>query len=531
MDIQNIPFSQTNFFSKLILDYIAADENVKSFYNYEVSIEVIEKIIADKKKENIDRKILVENIKKQYEFYTINEQTKTHIDSLKDENTFCIVTAHQLNIFTGPLYYIYKIAQTISTCKQLKHHYPNYNFVPVYSMGSEDHDFEEINHIYLYNKKLEWDDKQGGATGEYSARSILPLIEELKTILGGSEYANQLLDIFQNAYSQSTLTAATRYLVNVLFGEYGLIIVDGNDAVFKQQYADVMKDELLNQNSFKFVTTQLNELDTKGYKQQAFPREINLFYLSKNSRERIEFDVNTSKYSVLNTNFSFTKEEILIELQHHPERFSPNVILRPLFQQKILPSLAYIGGGGEISYWLQLKPVFDYYNVNFPQLLVRNSVVLLNETTGKKIKKLGFEIQDFFRETEELKKEFIAKNTEDDIDVSIYKSEIESVFIKLQELTKSIDASLVNTVGAELQKSLQSIENIRKRLMKSLKQRNEIELNQIEKIKMQLFPNNSLQERTDNFSVYYAKYGKSFIDELIAQFDLYNNQFLIIQLS
>lgn len=531
MEIQNIPFLQTNLFSKLILDYIAADENVKSFYNYEVSIEVIEKIIADKKKENIDRKILVENIKKQYGFCIINEQTKISIDSLKDENTFCIVTAHQLNIFTGPLYYIYKIAQTISTCKQLKHHYPNYNFVPVYWMGSEDHDFEEINHIYLYNKKLEWDDKQGGATGEYSAQSILPLIEELKTILGETKHSNELIEIFQKAYKHTDLTQATRYLVNALFGHYGLIIVDGNDAVFKHQYIDVMKDELLNQNSFKLVTDQLKRLDSKGYKQQAFPREINLFYLSKNSRERIEFDVTASKYSVLNTQYTFTEVEILNELQNYPERFSPNVILRPLFQQKILPSLAYIGGGGEISYWLQLKPVFDYYNVNFPQLLLRNSVLLLNETTNKKIEKLGFGVLDLFKETEELKKEFITKNAEDDIDVSAFKSEVESVFIRLQELTKSIDASLVNTVGAELQKSLQSIDSIQKRLIKSLKQRNENELNQIEKFKTQLFPNNSLQERVENFSVYYSKYGQAFIDDLIQCFDIYHNQFVVIQLS
>lgn len=532
MQTQNIPFSQTNLFSKLILDYISNDENVKPFYNYEINIDAIEKTIADKQKENIDRKILVETIEKQYaDVGVLHQHLKNNIDSLINEKTFCIVTAHQLNIFGGPLYYIYKIAQTISTCKQLKAKYPNYNFVPVYWLGSEDHDFEEINHIYLYNKKIEWQDKQGGATGAYSTQSIFPLIDEIKTILGENKYANQLIEIFQKAYSQPTLTQATRYLVNALFGECGLVVIDGNDKAFKQHYAEVMKDELINQNSIKLVVKQLEQLEAKGYKQQAFPREINLFYLSKNSRERIEFDASISKYTVLNTQYSFTKDEILQELQNHPERFSPNVILRPLFQQKILPSLAYIGGAGELSYWLQLKPVFDFYNVNFPLLILRNSALLIYDATSKKIEKIGFEIQDFFKETDELKKEFISKNTEEDIDVSIYKNEIETTFSKLQELTKNIDASLVNTVGAELQKSLQSIESIQKRLMKSLKQKNETELNQIEKIKSQLFPNNSLQERVENFSVYYAKYGQAFIVELIEQFDVYNKQFLLIQLS
>lgn len=531
MQAKNIPFSQTQLFSKLILDYISQDENVKPFYHYEVNMDAIEQVISDKQKETIDRKGLLKTISNQYTNLETSASVSENITSLENPNTFCIVTAHQLNVFGGPLYYIYKIAQTISTCKQLKAKYPNFHFVPVYWMGSEDHDFEEINHVYLYNKKIEWTDKQGGATGEYSTQTILPLIEELKTILGESEYANQLVDVFQNAYTKPTLTAATRYLVNALFGSYGLVIVDGNDKAFKQLYADVMKDELLNGNSFKLVTQQLTELDAKGYKQQAFPREINLFYLSKNSRERIEFDATTSKYAVLNTQYSFTKEEILQELANYPERFSPNVILRPLFQQKILPSLAYIGGAGELSYWLQLKPVFDFYKVNFPQLLLRNSALLVTAVNAKKVEKIGLKIEDFFKETEDLKKEFIARNTEEDIDVSAYKIELENTFTKLQELAKNIDASLVNAVGAELQKSLQSVDSIQKRLLKSLKQKNETELNQIEKIKAQLFPNNSLQERVENFSAYYAKYGSAFIEDLINAFDVYHKQLLIIQLS
>ncbi len=317
--------------------------------------------------------------------------------------------------------------------------------------------------------------------------------------------------------------------MNALFGEYGLVVVDGNDIAFKKQFLEIIEDELLQQNSFKLVTEQLKQLESNGYKQQAFPREINLFYLSKNSRERIEFNALISQYEVLNTQYSFTKDEILTELENHPERFSPNVILRPLFQQKILPSLVYIGGAGELSYWLQLKPIFELHKVNFPQLILRNSALLINENTSKKIDKLGFQIQDFFNDINTLKKEFIAKNTDENIDVSAYKNEIETTFNKLQELTKNIDTTLVSTVGAELQKSLQSIDSIQKRLMKSLKQKNETELNQIEKIKTQLFPLNNLQERVDNFSSYYAKHGQPFIDDLIAYFDVYNKQFLLIE--
>lgn len=526
-----ISFSQTNSFSKLIVDYLAEDVAVQPFYQYRPTIDAIEQVIADKQKEAINRNTLSEAVWLQYEsLENIPAQVSSNIHALNDKHTFCIVTAHQLNIFGGPLYLIYKIAQTISTCKQLKEKYPAYNFVPVYWLGSEDHDFEEINHIHLFNKKIEWTDKQGGATGAYSTQSILSALQELKSILGESSFADELMILMENAYHQETLTKASRYLANALFGKHGLVVIDGDDALLKRQFISILKDELLHQTSHQWVLQQNNKLENLGYKQQAYPREINLFYLSKNSRERIEYHLAENKYVVLNTSISFSREAILQELEQHPERFSPNVILRPLYQQKVLPALAYIGGGGELSYWLQLKTLFEQYSVCFPQLILRNSALLIHSATYKKIEKMHLSVLDFFQQTESLKKYYITQNTKEDLDITSFKLEVETTFIKLQELAKEIDPTLVGTVGAELQKSLQSMDNIQKRLVKSLKQKNETTLNQIEKIKMQLFPENTLQERIENFSAYYIKYGSAFIDDLVDIFDVYNKQFLLIQL-
>ena len=531
MTIKDISFRHTNLFSNLILDYMSLHDKVKDFYHYPPTSDAIETIIEDKKRESIDRIVLADTVLRQYAGYSISTVVTEHIESLRNENTFCIVTAHQLNIFTGPLYYIYKIAQTISACRQLKEKYTTYNFIPVYWMGSEDHDFEEINHIHLFNKKIEWENKQGGATGDYNTASLLPLVDELERLLGSAQYTDVLSEHFRKAYLHKDLSKATRYLVDVLFGQYGLLVIDGNDKTLKRIFSDVMKDELLNRHSYKLVKEQLSKLEAKGYKQQATPRELNLFYLSKHSRERIEWEESSATYKVVNTSVRFTKEEIEKELENYPERFSPNVILRPLYQQKVLPSLAYIGGGGEVAYWLQLKPVFEYYNINYPQLLVRNSALLINGHTLKKIEKLDFSLLDFFKDLETLRKEYIAAHTEENIDVTVYKSAISGEFEKLKELAKNIDASLVNTVGAEMQKSLQSIDAIEKRLMKSLKQKNETALNQIEKLKGQLFPDNSLQERKENFSVYYNTQGQEFIENLISEFDVYHKQFLIFQYS
>lgn len=532
MTSTQIPFSSTGFFSNLILDYIDQKPSLNPFYKYKNTIEEIEEIILNKKNEQINRPLLASTIEQQYKNgidINIHPNCSNNIHVLKDENAFCIVTAHQLNIFTGPLYLIYKVAQTISTCKQLKIKYPNYHFVPVYWLGSEDHDFEEINHIHLFQKKIEWFDKQGGATGRYSLNTIHTVVDEIKNVLGNSAYTTHLISIFEQAYQQKKLAQATRFLFNELFGQYGLVVIDGDDVTFKQQFSEIMKDELLHQNTIQFVNQQINQIEAKGYKQQAFPRDINLFYLSKNSRERIvkEHEI----YKIQNTTIQFTTDEILMELKNHPERFSPNVILRPLFQQKILPALSFIGGAGEISYWLQLQPVFDFYKINFPQLILRNSALLISSNLENKIEKLALNQNDFFNDIESIKKQFIAHHTNDDIDVSNIKNVIEQAFIQLQSLTKSIDESLVNTVGAELQKTLHSIDGLQKRMLKSLKQKNETQLNQIEKIKQQLFPANNLQERVENFSSYYAQYGQSFLDILINEFDVYHKQFLIFHLS
>lgn len=220
--IKNFSFAQTNAFSKLMLDYSSNKKNLQTFIQYPNSIDIIPKIIEDKSKENIDRKLLVSVIEKQYQDIVQNDKVIENITLLKDENTFCVVTAHQLNIFGGPLYYIYKIAQTISTCNQLKEKYPDFNFVPIYWMGSEDHDFEEINHTFLYNKKIEWNDEQGGISGFYKTNKLQPILDELETLIGNQSYGNELMTIFKNAYAQDNLSSATRSWVHQVFGVFGL---------------------------------------------------------------------------------------------------------------------------------------------------------------------------------------------------------------------------------------------------------------------------------------------------------------------
>ncbi len=419
-----ISLAETEQFSKLLLDYLNGDRALRSFYSYEPKIDSFRQVIDDKSIENTNRDLLVSVLKEQYVKITDQELQKTNIDLLLKKNTFTVCTGHQLCLFTGPLYFIYKIITTINLAETLKKNYPKYNFVPVYWMASEDHDFEEIQSINLFGKKLLWNNKEAkGAVGMLNTDSMSSVIAELKQILGESENSKKLIQLFSDAYLKHiNLADATRYLVHQLFADYGLVVVDGNDARLKYEFSEIFKDDILNSNNYKLVNQTIIELEKLDVKAQVNPREINCFYMIDYLRERIIFD--NQKYKVQNTDIEFTKEELLDELKNHPEHFSPNVVLRPLYQQKILPNLAYIGGPAEIAYWLEFKKMFNNHNINFPVLIPRNFAMLTDENANQQIQKLGFNFTDLFKNVDVLIKKFLSNNSNSELSLKVQEEKL-----------------------------------------------------------------------------------------------------------
>jgi len=396
-----ISYQNSGYFSKLIHDYIDQKNELQSLYNHFPTLENFEKQIIEKQAnfDNDNRIPLVETLKKQYQNIEVSDATKQNIEHLAHEYTFTITTGHQLNLFSGPLYFLYKIISTINLTKELKSKYPTYNFVPIYWMATEDHDFEEINYFNFKGKKFRWNKESIGPVGRLSTEGLAEFFEIYSKELGTSTNADFIKNLFEEAYlKHENLADATRFLANSLFADYGLVILDADNTDLKRVFIPYIKEELEKQTSFKAVQKTIEEL--KEYTVQVNPREINLFYIEDNLRERIIFE--NDKYYVNNTKTSFSKEEILKLLESNPEKFSPNVIMRPLYQEVILPNLCYIGGGGEIAYWLELKSFFDAVTINFPMLLVRNSVLLATEKQAKKADNLGLSWADLFTKPDDL---------------------------------------------------------------------------------------------------------------------------------
>jgi bacillithiol biosynthesis cysteine-adding enzyme BshC len=525
-----IPFQSTGYFSKLICDYIDRKDSVKHLYGNFPNMEGFENQIRLKEEQfsKNSRSVLCRSLLRQYSETEITKTTLDNINSLKNTNSFTVITGHQLNIFTGPLYFLYKIVSTINLTKELKEKFPTKDFVPVYWMATEDHDFEEINHFFVGDDKISWNIESSGPVGRKSTESIESVFEEFSRTLGDNENAKYLKNIFRKSYiDHDNLTDATRFLVNELFGEFGLVIVDGDDTNLKKQFTPFVEKELLEQYAHQSVA-EANTFLEENYKVQVNPREINLFYIEDSLRERIVFEKGI--YKVNNTEIQFTKDEIFEVLKKYPEKFSPNVILRPLYQEVILPNLAYVGGGGELAYWLQLKNLFTESNIVYPILLLRNSVLIASKKQGQKLEQLHIDYSDLFLKQEKLFDKIVIKSTQLDIAFEKQKAALQNIFEELKPLISQTDISFKGALEAQEKKQTKGLLNLEKRLLKAEKRKYKDLVARTRKLQDALFPRKGLQERTVNFAEFYQAYGDALISTLIKELNPLEFEYSVLEL-
>lgn len=534
-----ISYQDSGYFSPLMNDYLNQKEPITLLYNRFPNLENFEAQIKEKKGNfdgnstnnfNTKRAILVTVLKDQYAKTATSDLTRQNIEALASSNTFTVTTGHQLNLFSGPLYFLYKIISTINLTKELKAKYPEYNFVPVYWMATEDHDFEEINYFSFKGKKFHWNRESTGPVGRLSTEGLDDFLEIYAQEIGSSNNANTLKKLFEESYiKHDNLADATRYLANALFGSHGLVILDGDSQELKRSFIPYVKEELLQQTSFKAVSETIEKMN--DYFVQVNPREINLFYIEDNLRERIILDPDSNQggiYKVNHTKIEFTETEILALLESNPEKFSPNVIMRPLYQEVILPNLCYIGGGGEIAYWLELKSFFAAAKVTFPMLLVRNSVLLATAKQGKKADNLNLSWADLFSKQSALVNRITQKLSDFPIDFTAQKKALRKQFDSLLELANQTDKSFFGAVKAQETKQIKGLEKLEKRLLLAQKRKYHDELQRITELQNELFPNQSLQERQANFSEFYLDNGEHLIPKLIEELQPLEQNFNIV---
>jgi bacillithiol biosynthesis cysteine-adding enzyme BshC len=526
---QTIPFQAIPGFSKLVGDYITGKPALRHLYKYDFDIDAFEQIMQDKFVNDYPpRRHLVTILQKQYTGINTSEVVRQNISSLGDANTFTVTCAHQPCLLLGPVFNIYKIASTVNLTRQLKERYPKFNFVPIFWMGSEDHDFEELGTTYIYGKKITWPaaEGEGGAYGRRKTQSLYPVLDEALAAAG--EGAKPLIDKLRAAIEQfPTFGPYTRYLLNELFGETGLVVIDQDDGDLKLHFSSIIQDELKKSSSIKSIESNIKWL-SENYSVQATPREINLFYLQDNSRERI---LRTNDgYEINNTNQKFTKAEMEDMRNPNPGKFSPNVILRPVYQELILPNLAFIGGAGELSYWLELKPVFEHHKVNYPMLVMRTSMTVLNNASERKLEKLGLTTADFFGNIDQVISAFVKSKLSPDIQFETEKKSMGDLFDSILQKAETIDPTLKGAIQAEKQKQLNALEVLESKIIKAEKRKQEESINQIKALQQIIAPDNSWQERIENFIPFYLK-SADYINDIVEKTDPFSRSMLVINLD
>lgn len=501
-------------FSRLIADYLSDGMFIKDFYAHPTSLEGIAASIEARRKFPTDRSSIVAVFKEAYSHCNPSPKQLEHIEWMADDNTFTICTAHQPNIFSGYLYFIYKTAHVIALSQKLSKDFPDCTFVPVFYIGSEDNDLDELSAFNLNHKKYRWETTQTGAVGRMLADDgVASLIKLIETELIHLPFAKEIISIIRKAYAKGNdMAQGTFILLNELFHEHGLLVLQPDNALLKEQMKSVFKDDLLH-NAAQQIVGETNARLEKHYKLQVIPRPVNLFYLRDGIRKRI--DKRGNLYTVDETVIRFTEAEILAELDEHPERFSPNVILRGIYQETILPNILFVGGGSEVAYWMQLKGLFSHYKVPFPMLVLRNSFMLMDANHEHKMKELDIDDADLFKEETTLANELVQRWAGAELSLKTEEKESRELFNHLRKRAAEIDKTLVQHVHSLEVDHLKKLETLEKKMLKAERKKQSIQLQRIWKLKAELFPNNTLQERVDNFMPYYAQYGPSYIDVIL----------------
>ena len=550
-----ISYRSTGLFSALINDYIETKGTAQSFVNYAASKEGYKKAIEQRASFPTNRKVLVEVLQNQYTQLAkevndasvlnnnnnnaLNNSLNTkeafklvndNVNLLLKENTFTVTTAHQPNIFTGPLYFFYKILHTIQLAAELKKQFPQHNFVPVYYMGSEDADLQEVGSYTLAGEAYQWNTKQKGAIGRMKVDDeLIKLLQNLEGYWLVQPAGKEALEVLKQAYQKGkTISEATLHLVHAYFGKYGLVVLQPDNAQLKAVFVDVMEKELRTGFSQKAIQPTKEKL-ASTYHVQSDGRDLNLFYLKENTRARI--DKQGASYIVVDANISFTEEEIVKELHAHPDRFSPNVILRGVYQETILPGIAFIGGGGELAYWMELKNVFNEVKVHYPILQLRNSFMFMNEKQTAHWNSLGFSLEDLFKPMLELELDYVKNQTKENLALTNHIASLNDLYASIQQDVIKIDTSLgdhTKNLSVQAQKKLALLE---KKMIRAEKRKQQTSIDRIKAIKGSLFPKNSLQERVENFSEWVGSYGWDWVEAVLENSTTLNPSFTIITIT
>lgn len=512
MHLQQFPDFELRKLNSLVHDYCTANDSLGYFFEVPPRLEDISQYGVKRSFSSHHYAVLHEVLLDQYSGYSREKNVDANIESIGNGQAIAVTTGHQLCLFGGPAYLLYKVLCTIKLAQVVQASNSELRVVPMFWLASEDHDRDEINHTFFKNNRFQWDTQQQGAVGRFRNEAFGSLISQWVETIENDELRDQMNTIWRKAEKSSTWAHATKSWIHDCFGEWGLVTIDADDARLKRLFIPCLKKELLQQTTHATVSETNDKLVQRGYHAQVNPRLINLFYLSDQYRVRI--DKLGEMWSTIDGLHQWSEASIVKELDEHPENFSPNVLLRPLYQETILPNIAFVGGPGELAYWLQLRSTFDAFNLMMPALVLRDSVILLSAGGARRLAKLGLTNNDIFRDKSQLMDVLVGKDKEEFQDE---RQQVRQAYDQIATRVASIDPTLKAAAMAELQRVLSGLDQLASKAWKAEKLKQEQKFSSLEKVWEELYPNGDWQERSQNVLAQSMANNKQLMHALLAE--------------
>jgi bacillithiol biosynthesis cysteine-adding enzyme BshC len=540
-----INFSDIPGNQNLFLDYVYEFENVQEYYKHnfrdkEKYSHLFKNISNSSKDKHFNLSAIIKN---QYSsLQNISEKTLKNISDIDKEKTIAVVTGQQLGIIGGPLYTIYKIITAIKLANQLRERYDEYNFVPIFWLEGDDHDFNEVRSINLfdndnqvinigYKEEISDDDAKQSIGKINFDEALNDFFTNYESSLRDTDFKNDLIFKLKEFYQVGkSFKQSFKDLLFWLFDEYGLIIFDPQDVQVKTLLKDIFKKEV---NDFGFHTQKLIQVSAKLeelYHAQVKVKPVNLFYHTDDGRYSVEpvDDI----FKLRRKRKQFTKEEILSEIENFPERFSPNVLLRPICQDFLFPTGFYIGGPSEVAYFAQALPLYDFYNIQAPIIYPRSSATLLEKNVANGLEKYDLSLNDIFLGLDELKEKVIASLSENNVANAFEEAakEIELIFDKIKENLFAVDKTLLDASGRYKDRVMSSVNELKVKAIKAQETKHETTIRQLTRLSNLLYPMGNLQEREINFTYFYNKYGRELIHKIYSEISISEFEHQVISL-
>lgn len=517
-----INFSDIPAHQNLFLDYLHEYDNVEKFYSknfrdVEQYLPLFQNLVQ---KERPHRELIAQIIQNQYYKQDISKQTKQNISLLSSDKTIVVATGQQLGIFGGPLYTFYKIITAIKLCAHLKEIYEEFNFVPLFWLEGDDHDYDEVRNFSVLNNEnhlvnIKYDDGQleevnRGSIAELKFNQNLDnVFNELASSLRDTEFKPAILDFIKSIYSPGkTFLETFRELLVQLFDEYGLVVFNPVDPAVKRILVPIFEKEITQfHDHTSYLVERSAELE-EVYHAQVKVKPINLFYVEDSERLSIE-PTETGEYRLKNKRKKFTREDLLAQLDLAPEKFSPNVLLRPICQDFLFPTAFYVGGPGEISYFAQVSPLYKIYGIEEPVIYPRSSATIVEKGVKSILDKNDLTYVDIFTEESALIQKIVSASSEINFETLFEKTtnEILSSLSSIDEKLVLLDKTLTDLSSKSRQRIEETLNFLKTKTLDAEKRKYDSTIRQVSKVRNVLYPNSNLQERELNWIYFANKYG------------------------